>query len=90
MVQLIQEKKFSSTEMESVVGELGKHLPRCHLYQLIVANIPELGNPAHRELIEKAFQATEAAIGSEIEPLKESIFGIHGFACLKNIRLRFK
>ncbi|OGX27824.1 MAG: hypothetical protein A2787_05195 [Omnitrophica WOR_2 bacterium RIFCSPHIGHO2_01_FULL_48_9] len=90
MAQLIKEKRLASLEMESVIGQLGNDFTDEATYQLIISNIPEFDNPANRELATKAFQATETVLSSEMEPLKESIFGIHGIGMFQKYTFKIQ
>ena len=80
----LAERGPSGPRLESIFHELEQDFQADKIYEMIVKEVPEFNTPQNQALIEGAFAATEAKLSEEIEPVRESIFGIHGLAVLQN------
>lgn len=84
MAKELTERGSASPELEAVMEELQREFTSEKVFELLAQDAQAFSTPENRALIDQAFDAAETKLSSEIEPVRESIFGIHGLAVLQN------
>ena len=86
----LTERGSASPELEGIMEELQREFTSEKVFELLAAEGAGFDTPENRALADKAFEAVETKLSSELEPLRESIFGIHGLAVLQNYNFNIR
>lgn len=74
----------ASSELEAILEELQREFTSDRIFSMIIKDDAGFNTPENRDLVNQAFEAAETKLSTELEPMRESIFGIHGLAVLQN------
>ena len=87
-VEELKKGNINSAILEPIANQLESDFTPEATFQLLVQTIPELDTPANKELVAKALNTAQLLAAAELEPLKETIFGIHGLALLQQYNFK--